>query len=73
MTAAPKLCKDCKHFNAASSAVDCAAPQNTEYAAPDYVSGLPKGRTRPLWYGAQYCREDAKACGPEAKWWEAKP
>lgn len=65
-----KLCKECRHFSA-DVAANCNAPQNRETVAPDYVNGIGH-RTRPIWYGAQYCREDAKACGPEAKWWEPR-
>ena len=62
-----KLCRDCKHLNGER----CMAPANFEEAAPDFVNGvLP--REKPRWYGAQMAREDAKACGPEAKWFEPK-
>ena len=71
MTAAPKLCNACAFFSGDSEA-SCDSPQNLQPAAKiDYVNG--KGSlTRRIWYGAQYCREDAKACGPSAKWWGPK-
>ena len=61
-----RLCKDCAHFKDGN----CSSPLNSAMKQ-DYVNG---GETRgnPVWYGAQYCREDAKTCGPTARWWEAK-
>ena len=68
MTAAPKLCRECRFLDEVRH---CLAPQNNVAPAPDYVHG-DNPRIRPVWYGAQYCREDEKACGPDAKWWEPK-
>ena len=61
-----KLCRDCKHLKDGN----CINPLNA-IPKPDYVNG---GTTRgtPIWYGAQFCREDEKACGISALWWEAK-
>ena len=60
-----KLCRDCKHLDGDN----CKAPQNSEDRAPDFVNGIGKAK-RIIWYGAQYCREDEKACGKEARWFE---
>ena len=62
-----KLCRDCKHL----AGERCIAPANFEVCAPNFVNGIGQAR-RIIWYGAQFCREDAKACGPEAKWYEPK-
>lgn len=71
MTAAPKLCRECAHFSG-GPAESCDAPQNQQPESKiDYVNGIGPS-TRRIWYGAQYCREDSKACGPDAKWWEEK-
>ncbi len=61
-----KLCKGCKHFKAGN----CMSPLNS-VLKPDYVNG---GETHgnPVWYGAQYCREDEKTCGPKARWFEPR-
>ena len=61
-----KLCKDCKHFHGQN----CKAPQNTQTAKPNYVAG--GDVVEPLWYGAQFCREDTHACSPAALWFEPK-
>ena len=63
-----KLCRDCKHLEGGER---CKAPANLEDRAPDFVNGAGQAK-RIIWYGAQFCREDAKACGPEAKWFEPK-
>ncbi len=65
-----KLCKDCKHLTQNSNGGNCAAPQNLR-AEPDFVNGGMK-KSNPLWYGAQFCREDEKSCGPTAQWFEPK-
>ena len=70
MTAAPKLCKDCLNYIPDGSP-DCASAHNSETNSPDYVNGITPP-SRPIWYSAQRCREDAKTCGPDAKWWEPK-
>ena len=63
-----KLCRDCKHLEGGEQ---CKAPANYEDRAPDFVNGIGQAR-RIIWYGAQFCREDAKSCGPDARWFEPK-
>ena len=59
-----KLCRDCKHLRNGN----CVHPVNLGAQVPDLVNG---GIIHhPKWYGAQYCREDEKACGKEARWFE---
>lgn len=64
------LCRDCRHFSGDQWA-RCTAPDNRLPFEPDYINGA-EPPVKPHWYGAQYCREDAKTCGPTARWWEAK-
>ena len=61
-----KLCRDCRHLRDGN----CTHPVNFHDAEPDFVNG---GQlSRPKWYGAQYCREDAQSCGKDARWFEPK-
>ena len=62
------LCRDCKHLK---NGERCDAPANFVDRGPDFVTGAGVIKKRE-WYGAQFCREDAKACGPEARWFEPK-
>lgn len=62
-----KLCRDCNHLEGDN----CEAPPNFLSPEPDYVNGV-KPRSQRRWYGAQFCREDEKACGKEARWFEPK-
>lgn len=58
-----KLCKNCQHFGLAN--FSCLAGQNL---VPDPVMGGFAPR-----YSASYLRSNPERCGPEARWFEAKP
>ena len=65
------LCGRCKWYltnrdDAKLSTVECSHPDN-QY--PDYITGAIKHQ----YMTCQALRVDSKYCGPEAKWFQAKP
>lgn len=64
------LCRDCAFFGKHEINVsECRHPKN-ELRVADMVNGGEIVKWR--WYQAQFCREDDKSCGPDAKWFFVK-
>lgn len=61
MSDAPKLCKDCKHWDAHTR--NCLHPQNVE---PSLIDGVPRPQNSPMFMRLN-------DCGKDGKLWEPKP